>query len=93
MLEDIMAAVAKVCHVPRDMIRSRRRYQEYARARFVFCYCARNITSKSFSQIARACGGRDHSTIIHGVRRVVQDYPAFADHIAAVEQALGVAGQ
>jgi chromosomal replication initiation ATPase DnaA len=57
------------CHglTPQDLLgpgRSRR----VAHARAVAMYLARTLTSGSLEAIGRAFGGRDHTTVLHGVR-------------------------
>ena len=45
-------------------------------------YMARELTLKSFSEIGLAFGGRDHSTVLHGVRRIEAKVP-FDGELAA----------
>ena len=64
---------------------SRRR--AVASARSMAMYLARLLTSKSLYAIGSACGGRDHTTVMHGVRvverRLARD-TAFAADVARV---------
>lgn len=57
------------------------RSRSVAAARSLAMYLARRLTGRSFQAIGRACGGRDHTTVLHGVRvcgeRIARD-PAFA---------------
>jgi len=61
-------------------------------ARGIAMYLARGLTDKSLYEIGRACGGRDHTTVLHGVRvierRIAHD-PAFAADVARVAAVLG----
>lgn len=70
---------------------SRRRAAVHARC--IAMYLARHLTAASFYAIGRACGGRDHTTVMHGVRiverRLTRD-PACAAEVARL--AAGLAG-
>jgi hypothetical protein len=62
-------------------------------ARCIAMYLARHLTAASFYTIGRVCGGRDHTTVMHGVRvverRLTRD-PACAAEVARL--AAGLAG-
>jgi chromosomal replication initiation ATPase DnaA len=45
---------------------SRRR--QVAQARGMAMYLARTLTAQSLQAIGRSCGGRDHTTVLHGIR-------------------------
>lgn len=52
---------------PLELI-SRRRHRKLVLARHEAMWMARNQTSLSYPQIGERLGGRDHTTILHGVR-------------------------
>ena len=52
-----------------DMI-GPKRTRCYARPRQVAMYLCKQMTSRSLPEIGRRFGGRDHTTIMHGVRRI-----------------------
>ena len=54
-----------------DLI-SARRARAVARPRQVAMFLAKSLTSKSLPEIGRGFGGRDHTTVIHAVRKVEQ---------------------
>lgn len=54
-----------------DML-SHRRFQQYVTARQVAMYLAKKLTTRSLPFIGRRLGGRDHTTILHGTRKVPQ---------------------
>lgn len=54
-------------------MRSHRRTRNLVDPRQVAMYLARTMTTASLPAIGRAMGGRDHTTVLHGVRRVSQD--------------------
>ena len=47
-----------------------KRVRSYARPRQVAMYLAKSLTARSLPEIGRRFGGRDHTTVIHGVRRI-----------------------
>ncbi len=49
-----------------------RRAISIARPRQVIMYLAREMTERSYPEIGRKLGDRDHATIIHGVQRVTK---------------------
>ncbi|MFB3149740.1 MAG: helix-turn-helix domain-containing protein, partial [Alphaproteobacteria bacterium] len=49
---------------------SARRARAVARPRQVAMYLAKQLTSRSLPEIGRKFGGRDHTTVMHAVRRV-----------------------
>lgn len=51
-------------------IQSARRTKRIALARHVAMYVARTLTTASYPEIGRRIGRRDHTTVIHGVRRI-----------------------
>lgn len=53
-------------------ILSQRRAPSIVWPRQVGMYLARNLTPRSLPQIGNLFGGRDHSTVIHAIRRVEQ---------------------
>jgi chromosomal replication initiation ATPase DnaA len=73
-----------------DMI-SPRREQKIAYPRMIAIYLARVLTSRSFPEIGRHFGGRDHSTIIHAIRKVKnfidQGHP-LASHVVTLQEML-----
>ena len=54
---------------PLDLV-SARRARIVARPRQIAMYLAKRLTTRSLPEIGRKFGGRDHSTVIHAVRRV-----------------------
>ena len=52
-----------------DMI-GPKRLRTYARPRQIAMYLAKYLTSRSLPEIGRRFGGRDHTTVMHGVKRI-----------------------
>jgi len=64
---------AKVCAhygIPMSSMASSNRERRFARPRQVAMYLARELTPQSYPQIGRLFGGRDHATVMHGVRMI-----------------------
>ena len=51
---------------------SKRRPAHIAYARQVAMYFAKELTQKSFPEIGEAFGGRDHTTVMHAVKKVAE---------------------
>ncbi len=67
-IDDILAAAAAHYGVEVLDLRSRRR--AHSRPRHVAMYLAKRLTELSFPAIGRAIGGRDHTGIMWGFRRI-----------------------
>lgn len=89
----IKEMTARVFEVPLSSMTSDRRARDVARPRQVAMYLAADLTPKSLPTIGRLFGGRDHTTVIHAIKRVEQliDLDAdFAADVDAVRSLLGV---
>lgn len=67
-VSDIQRAVCEHYDVSRTDLNSERRGKRFARPRQVGMYLTKRLTTKSFPEIGRLFGDRDHSTAIHAVR-------------------------
>jgi chromosomal replication initiator protein len=69
-IDDIQRRVAEHYRIkPSDMV-SARRAREVARPRQVAMYLAKRLTPRSLPEIGRRFGGRDHTTVMHAVKRI-----------------------
>lgn len=68
----IQSVVAEVCDVPLIEMTSQRRSREVARPRQVAMYLAKELTPRSLPEIGRRFGNRDHTTVMHAIRRIEQ---------------------
>ncbi|PZC49312.1 MAG: chromosomal replication initiator protein [Chloroflexi bacterium] len=66
----ILDAVAQVTNIPVDALTSKRREKQVAYARHLAMYLLRDVAHQSYAQIGRILGGRDHTTVLHGFRRI-----------------------
>jgi chromosomal replication initiation ATPase DnaA len=78
-LDSVVEAVSESYSYSVEELRSVRRQAPLARARMVGYYVARELSGYSYPVIARAFGRLDHTTVIHGVRRVQADVAMLAE--------------
>jgi chromosomal replication initiator protein len=71
-IEDILKLVSRHYKVPRNELLSSRRSRDVVRPRQIAMYLAKALTSRSLPEIGRRFGGRDHTTVLHSVRKVEQ---------------------
>lgn len=69
-IEDIQKLVANHYNVSRSDILSSRRTANVVRPRQVAMYLSKVLTPRSLPEIGRRFGGRDHTTVLHAVRKV-----------------------
>ncbi len=69
-IESIQKQVADHFQIRLSDMSSARRARTVARPRQIAMYLAKQLTSRSLPEIGRAFGGRDHTTVIHAVRKV-----------------------
>lgn len=73
---------------PLDLVSSRRA-RAVARPRQIAMYLAKRLTTRSLPEIGRKFGGRDHSTVIHAVRRIEELRDTDRDVDGAVRVLMG----
>ncbi len=71
-IEDIQRVVAQHFNVPRNEMLSNRRTRTVVRPRQIAMYLSKIMTPRSLPEIGRRFGGRDHTTVLHAVRKVEQ---------------------
>jgi chromosomal replication initiator protein len=69
-IEEIQKRVAEHYNIRLGEMYSARRSRAIARPRQVAMYLAKQLTSRSLPEIGRKFGGRDHTTVMHAVRKV-----------------------
>jgi len=69
-VEEIQRKVSEHYNIRLSDIIGPKRVRTIARPRQVAMYLAKQLTSRSLPEIGRRFGGRDHTTIMHGVRRI-----------------------
>jgi hypothetical protein len=69
-IEDIQGAVERHCKVGHLDLISARRTASLVRPRQIAMFLARHLTPNSLPVIGRQFGGRDHTTVLHAVRKI-----------------------
>ncbi|MEN3971205.1 chromosomal replication initiator protein DnaA [Sphingomicrobium sp. XHP0235] len=69
-IDEIQTRVAAHFSIRKAEMTSARRAREVARPRQVAMYLSKQLTPKSLPDIGRRFGGRDHTTVIHAVKRI-----------------------
>ncbi|MDQ0314172.1 chromosomal replication initiator protein DnaA [Amorphus orientalis] len=69
-IEDIQRVVAQHYNVSKADLVSARRTRAVVRPRQVAMFLAKSLTPRSLPEIGRRFGGRDHTTVLHAVRKI-----------------------
>jgi chromosomal replication initiator protein len=73
-VEIIKSKVALAFKVQEDMLSAKKKTQDLVIARQIAMYLCRKFTDTSLKSIGLKFGGRDHSTVIHAVNQVNEQY-------------------
>ena len=69
-IEEIQKKVSQHFNIKMSDMSSSRRSRTIARPRQIAMYLSKNLTSRSLPEIGRRFGDRDHTTVIHAVKKV-----------------------
>jgi chromosomal replication initiator protein len=69
-IEEIQRQVSDHYNIRLSDLIGPKRVRIFARPRQVAMYLSKKMTSRSLPEIGRRFGGRDHTTVMHGVRRI-----------------------
>jgi chromosomal replication initiator protein len=69
-IDEIQRTVCQFYRIDRSEMASKRRARAVVRPRQVAMYLSKVLTPRSYPEIGRKFGGRDHSTVIHAVRLI-----------------------
>jgi len=92
-IEDIQRVVSKHFNVTKADLLSARRTRTVVRPRQIAMYLAKALTPRSLPEIGRRFGNRDHTTVLHAVRKIEEMATAdrgFADEIEMLKRLLDV---
>jgi chromosomal replication initiator protein len=84
-IEDIQKSVAAHFNIKVSDMHSARRSRTVARPRQVAMFLSKRLTSKSLPEIGRRFGGKDHTTVIHAVKRIEELMGTDAEFASDVE--------
>jgi chromosomal replication initiator protein len=83
-IEEIQKEVSSYYGVSMRDLLSHRRDRQIVRPRQIAMFLAKELTTRSLPEIGRRFGGRDHTTVLYGVRKIGQmrtENSALADEI------------
>ena len=69
----VVEVVAEHFGITMNQITSKSRSNDVAKPRQIAMYLCKNMTDASLETIGKAVGGRDHSTVVHGIKKVGDD--------------------
>lgn len=90
---EIIKVVGEYYQISRNEMLSPRRQAQIVLPRQIAMYLAYELTVNSYPEIGRRFGGRDHTTVLHAVRKIknlVESFPQLAAEIVEMKKMLGV---
>jgi chromosomal replication initiator protein len=90
-VDEIQKVVAEHFKLKQADLLSERRTRAVARPRHVAMYLAKQLTTRSYPDIGRRFGGRDHTTVLHAVKRIEElkaTEPGLATDLEAITRKL-----
>jgi len=88
-VDEVQRTVARHFGLKLSELKGPRRHKALARARMIAIYLARELTGESYPALGAAFGGRDHTTMLHAVRRIedlVAHDPTVADTVLVLRR-------
>lgn len=70
-IEYIQKIVSDYFDLPIEVLKSKTRKREIVQARQIAMYFSKKMTNSSLANIGAHCGGKDHATVLHACRTVV----------------------
>ena len=83
----ILGACAVFYGVPTSSLFAEHRSKDIVKTRHIAMYLAKELTPRSLPDIGRRMGGRDHTTVLHGVRKIaalIKSDPSLAAEVATI---------
>lgn len=90
-IEDVLATVAGQFGIKVADLKGSRKTRDVSLPRQVAMFLARRLTRASFPEIGRSFGGKDHSTVVKGVKRIeeqLRENPELAEQVRLAERSL-----
>ena len=91
-IEDILKTVSRHFGVSKGDILSQRRHRSVVWPRQIGMYLAKQLTSRSLPEIGRRFGNRDHTTVLHAIRKIegeITNSARLKDEIEELKKLLG----
>lgn len=70
----IIEVVSEHCQISLEQMISKNRSSAVARPRQIAMYLCKNMTNIPLESIGKLLGGRDHTTTMHGVNKITEEY-------------------
>jgi chromosomal replication initiator protein len=90
-IDDILRVVMKHFGVNRGDLLSSRRNRSIVRPRQIGMWLAKSLTARSLPEIGRRFGGRDHTTVLHAIRKIdslLQDDATLREEVEVLKRML-----
>ena len=90
-IDDILRVVMKHFGVNRGDLLSSRRNRSIVRPRQIGMWLAKSLTARSLPEIGRRFGGRDHTTVLHAIRKIkslLADDPSLREEVEVLKRML-----
>lgn len=90
-IDDILRVISRHYGVTRGDILSERRNRSIVLPRQVGMYLAKRLTARSLPEIGRRFGGRDHTTVLHAIRKIekeISDNQTLREDLGILERLL-----
>jgi chromosomal replication initiator protein len=93
-LDKIIEAITVYYGISKEEILGKSRRAEYVLPRQMAMYAIRNLTETPLIKLGQQLGGRDHTTVMHGLKKVEATFrtsPKLKQDFINIKQGLGVA--
>ena len=90
-LESITKATAQHFKIPLVDIKSKSRTKTVTKARHVAMYLSQKVNNAKLQEIGRFFGGRDHTSVMHGIKKIstsIKDDPVLSREVVQIENSL-----
>ncbi len=90
-IEDILRIISRHYGVSKSDLLSQRRHRSVVWPRQIGMYLAKHLTARSLPEIGRRFGGRDHTTVLHAIRKIegeITKNPRLEDELEELKKLL-----
>ncbi|MGW8206654.1 MAG: helix-turn-helix domain-containing protein, partial [Hyphomicrobiaceae bacterium] len=90
-IEDILRIISRHFGVSKGDLLSQRRHRSVVWPRQIGMYLAKQLTARSLPEIGRRFGNRDHTTVLHAIRKIeneISGNPRLRDEIDELKKLL-----
>ena len=91
-IDEILKVISRHFGVSKSDLLSERRHRSVVWPRQIGMYLAKQLTSRSLPEIGRRFGGRDHTTVLHAIRKIeshLAGNPRLKDELEELKKLLG----